>query len=127
VKWRAACRVRPCVVLVGSVIQSDQGMATSYQDAQALICGAGEAVRHYKDGSHAQMRPGRKSGGLQPSAPICAKYTVPGDMFFTYVTKVCLEQHQDLVVARARESAAEAASRAQSFARSPGPVRADCI
>jgi hypothetical protein len=39
-------------------------------------------------------------------------------MFFTYVTKVCLEQHQFLVGGQTKESAAEAASRAQSFARS---------
>jgi hypothetical protein len=102
-------------VLVGSVMQSNQGMATSYQDAEALVCGAGEAVRHYKDGM-LKCAPAEKVVDCTERTNL-RKYGT-GDMFFTYVTKVCLEQHQDLIGGQTRESAAEAASKAQSFARS---------
>ena len=102
-------------VLVGSIMQSDQGMATSYKDAEALVCGAGEAVRHYKDGM-LKCAPAEKVVDCTERTNL-RKYGT-GDMFFTYVTKVCLEQHQDLIGGQSKESVAEAASRAQSFARS---------
>ena len=95
-------------VLIGSVMQSDQGMATSYEDAEALICGAGEAVRHYKDGM-LKCAPAEKVVDCTERTNL-RKYGT-GDMFFTYVTKVCLEQHQDWSAARARESADQAATR----------------
>ena len=50
-------------------------------------------------GWHATLRPRRKEWWTAPSAPIFAN-TARGDMFFTYVTKVCLEQHQDLAERR---------------------------
>ena len=102
-------------MLVGSFMQSDQGMAASYQDAEALVCGAGEAVRHYKDGL-LKCAPAEKVVDCTERTNL-RKYGT-GDMFFTFVTKVCLEQHQTLVGGQTKESAEEAASRGQSFARS---------
>ena len=107
-------------VLIGSVIQSDQGMATSYQDAEGLVCGAGEAVRHYKDGM-LKCAPAEKVVDCTERTNL-RKYGT-GDMFFTYVTKVCLEQHQQLIGGQTKESPEEAASRAQSFARAQAQSR----
>ena len=108
-------------ILVGSVLQSDQGLATSDQDAQALICGAGEAVRHFKNGM-LKCAPAEKVVDCTERTNL-RKYGT-GDMFFTYVTKVCLEQHQNLVSGgQTRESPEEAASRAQSYARTQAQSR----
>ena len=101
-------------VLVGSVLQSDQGMAASFQDATALMCGPGEAVRHYKDGM-LKCAPAEKVVDCTERTNL-RKYGT-GDMFFTYMTRVCLEQHENLVGGQSKESASEAATRAQSFAR----------
>ena len=89
-------------VLVGSVMQSDQGMATSYEDAEALVCGAGEAVRHYKDGM-LKCAPAEKVVDCTERTNL-RKYGT-GDMFFTYVSQVCLEQHQELVGGQTKETA----------------------
>ena len=108
-------------VLVGSVLQSSQGMATSYQDAKGLVCAAGEAVRHYKNGM-LKCAPAEKVVDCTERNNL-RKYGT-GDMFFTYVTKVCLEQHPTLVGGQSKmESTAQAASRAQSYARSQANSR----
>jgi hypothetical protein len=101
-------------VLVGSVLQSNQGMATSYEDAEALVCGAGEAVRHYKDGM-LKCAPAEKVVDCTERTNL-RKYGT-GDMFFTFVSQVCLEQHQELVGGQTKESPEAAAARAQSYAK----------
>jgi hypothetical protein len=105
-------------VLIGSVIQSDQGMATSMANAQTLTCGAHEAVRHYKDGM-LKCAPAVK-------VPDCTERTNlrkwgTGDMFFTYVAKVCLEEHRELVGGQSKETADAAAARARTqYAQASG-------
>jgi hypothetical protein len=89
-------------VLLGSVVMSDQGMATSMAGATALVCGKGEAVRHFKDGM-LKCAPAEK-------VPDCTERTNlrkygTGDMFFTYVTRVCLEQHREMVGGQSQVSA----------------------
>ncbi len=101
-------------VLLGSVMQSNQGMATTYEDAEALMCGAGEAARHYKDGM-LKCAPAEKVVDCTERTNLRKWGT--GDMFFTYVTQVCLEQHQQLVGGQTKESAEAAAVRAQSYAK----------
>ncbi len=104
--------------MIGSVIQSDQGMASSLADGQSLICAPGEAVRHYKNGM-LKCAPAEK-------VPDCTERTNlrkygSGDMFFSYVTKVCLEQHRELVGGVSKESAQAAAQRARSqYAQNAG-------
>jgi len=81
-------------VMVGSVMMSDQGMAVSLNDAQVLSCSAGQAVRHFKDGM--------LKCAIAQAVPDCTERTNlrkwgTGDMFFTYVTRVCLDQKRELV------------------------------
>ncbi|HKQ10745.1 MAG TPA: hypothetical protein VJS85_06110, partial [Rhizomicrobium sp.] len=81
-------------VMVGSVMMSDQGMAVSLNDAQVLSCRPGEAVRHFKDGM--------LKCAVARKVPDCTERTNlrkwgTGDMFFTYVTRVCLEQKREMV------------------------------
>jgi hypothetical protein len=81
-------------VMVGSVMMSDQGMATSMNDAQVLECAPGQAVRHYKDGM--------LKCSLAEKVVDCTERTNlrkwgTGDMFFTYVTRVCLDQKREVV------------------------------
>jgi hypothetical protein len=81
-------------VMVGSVMMSDQGMAVSLNDAQVLSCGPGMAVRHFKDGM--------LKCAVAQKVPDCTERTNlrkwgTGDMFFTYVTRVCLDQKREMV------------------------------
>jgi hypothetical protein len=87
-------------VIIGEVVQSSQGMATSYSDGQILKCGPHEAVRHYKDGLLK----------CAPEVPVpdCTERTNlrkygTGDMFFTYRAKVCVQTHQEYPEKESRE------------------------
>ncbi len=72
--------------VIGDVLQSDQGMAGTYQHGQVLMCREHEALRHYKN-------------GLLKCAPVvrvpdCTERTNlrrygSGDLFFAYRTEVC--------------------------------------
>jgi len=89
-------------VMVGSVMMSDQGMAVSLNDAQVLQCGPGMAVRHFKDGM--------LKCALATRVPDCTERTNlrkwgTGDMFFTYVTRVCMEQKREMVGGQSRVTA----------------------
>ena len=104
-KWRAALPGSTLKVFVGSVTQSNEGMATSMVNALTMTCGPKEALRHYKDG---QLK-------CAPRVPVvdCTERTNlrkwgTGDMFFSYVAKVCLETHQEMVGAQTKLSAREA-------------------
>jgi hypothetical protein len=81
-------------VMIGSVVMSDQGLAVSLSDAQVLSCGPGMAVRHFKGGL-------LKCAGAQTVADGTERSNLrkwgTGDMFFTYVTRVCLELKRAMV------------------------------
>ena len=76
-------------VMLGSVVQSEQGMSTSLKNASVLTCGAGEALRHYKDGM-LKCAPAVKVVDCTERTNLRKWGTA--DMFFSYVTKVCVEQ-----------------------------------
>ena len=80
-------------VMVGSVMMSSEGMAVSLNDAQVLSCGPGQAVRHFKDGM--------LKCAVAEKVPDCTERNNlrkwgTGDMFFTYVTRVCLDQKREV-------------------------------
>jgi hypothetical protein len=87
-------------VTIGSVMQSSEGAAVSTAHGETLMCAPQEALRYYK-------------GGLLKCAPAvkvpdCTERTNlrkygTGDMFFSYVTRVCLETGRELVGAESRE------------------------
>ena len=80
-------------VMVGSVMMSTEGMAVSMNDAQVLSCGPGQAVRHFKGGM--------LKCAVAVKVPDCTERTNlrkwgTGDMFFTYATRVCLDQKREM-------------------------------
>jgi len=79
-------------VNIGKVIQSSEGLAAGVSSGQVLICGAHEALRHYKDGLLK----------CAPAVPVvdCTERTNlrkygTADMFFSYRAEVCLETHEE--------------------------------
>jgi hypothetical protein len=79
-------------VNVGKVIQSSEGLAAGASSGQVLVCGAHEALRHYKDGLLK----------CAPAVPVvdCTERTNlrkygTADMFFSYRAEVCLETHEE--------------------------------
>jgi hypothetical protein len=78
-------------VVIGDVVQSDQGMAGTYASGQVLECGDREALRHFKDGM-------LKCAPAVP-VPDCTERTNlrrygTGDMFFSYRASVCVSGTQ---------------------------------
>jgi hypothetical protein len=78
-------------VVIGDVMQSDQGMAGTYASGQVLECGDHEALRHYKDGMVK----------CTPAVPVpdCTERTNlrrygTSDMFFSYRASVCVSGGQ---------------------------------
>ncbi|HEY0107868.1 MAG TPA: hypothetical protein VGB91_17425 [Rhizomicrobium sp.] len=76
-------------VVIGDVLQSDQGMAGTYEHGQVLECGAHEALRHFKDGMVK----------CAPAIPVpdCTERTNlrrwgTGDFFFTFRAQVCVSE-----------------------------------
>jgi hypothetical protein len=78
-------------VIVGSLTMSDQGLAVSLTDGLVLSCGPGKAVRHYKGGMLACASAQTVAGGTERAN---LRKWGTGDMFFTYVTRVCLEMRR---------------------------------
>lgn len=73
-------------VIVGDVVELDQGMAGTYEHGQVLICREGQALRHYKDG---MLK-------CETAVPVkdCTERTNlrkygTGDFFFSYRAQVC--------------------------------------
>lgn len=73
-------------VVVGEVVQSDQGLAGVYEHGETLVCAEHEALRHFKDG---MLK-------CTPVIPVkdCTERTNlrrygTGDLFFSYRSKVC--------------------------------------
>jgi len=78
-------------VVIGEVVQSDQGMAGTTAGGQVLECGEHEALGHYKDGM-------LKCAPVVP-VPDCTERTNlrrygTGDMFFSYKATVCVSGSQ---------------------------------
>jgi hypothetical protein len=101
--------------VIGSVAQSDQGMSTSLAGGQRLQCGAGEALRHYKNGM--------LKCAVAEKVPDCTERTNlrkygSGDMFFTYVAKVCQESGKEFVGGQSRQSAVTTGNRVAAAAGS---------
>ena len=74
------------IVVIGDVVQSDQGMAGIYSKGVILRCGEREAVRHFKDGMLKCVP--------ELSVPDCTERTNlrkygTGDMFFSYHARIC--------------------------------------
>ena len=102
-------------VMIGSVVQSDQGLAASINGAETLTCGVHQAVRHYKDGM-LKCAPAVKVVDCTERTNLRKWGT--GDMFFSYVTKVCLDQ--TLKGGQSRETSDQAAARArQAYSHNP--------
>ncbi len=81
-------------VVMGDVVQSDQGMAGTYIKGVILECGEHEAVRHFKEGM-LKCAPA-------VDVPDCTERTNlrkygTGDMFFTFRTTVCASSARDRV------------------------------
>ncbi|HEY0283060.1 MAG TPA: hypothetical protein VGC27_10605 [Rhizomicrobium sp.] len=78
-------------VVIGDVLQSDQGMVGTYASGQVLECGGREALRHYKDGM-------LKCAPAVP-VPDCTERNNlrlygTSDMFFSYRASVCVSGAQ---------------------------------
>ena len=76
-------------VVIGDVLQSDQGLAGTYEHGQVLMCGEHEALRHYKDGMVK----------CAPAIPVpdCTERTNlrrygTGDFFFSFRAQVCVNE-----------------------------------
>jgi hypothetical protein len=111
--------------MIGSVVNSDQGMSTTLEGGQSLQCGTGEALRHYKNGM-LKCAPAEK-------VPDCTerdnlrKYGT-GDMFFTYVSRVCQVPGRQAAVGgqsrAAASSSATASASSSSFSTSSSSASA---
>jgi len=92
-------------VTIGDVLQSDQGMAGTYEHGQVIECGEHEALRHFKDGMVK----------CAPAIPVpdCTERTNlrrwgTGDFFFSYRAQVCVtDSHTADAGAAATASEAE--------------------
>jgi hypothetical protein len=76
-------------VVIGDVLQSDQGLAGTYDHGQVLVCGEHEALRHFKDGMVK----------CAPAIPVpdCTERTNlrrygTGDFFFSFRAQVCVNE-----------------------------------
>jgi hypothetical protein len=74
-------------------MMSTAGMAVSMNDAQVLSCAPGQAVRHYKDG---MLKCALAEKVVDCTERNNLRKWGTGDMFFTYVTRVCLDQKREM-------------------------------
>lgn len=77
-------------VVVGHVVDSEEGMAAVYEGGESLECRAGEALRHYADGM--------VKCATQEPVPDCTERRNlrawgAGDIFFSYQSKVCAKSY----------------------------------
>jgi hypothetical protein len=79
-------------VSIGKVVQSDQGLAAGISGGEILICGAHEALRHYKNGQ-------LKCAAAVPVVDCTERTNLrkygTADLFFSYRAEVCLETQQE--------------------------------
>lgn len=76
-------------ITVGDVLQSDQGLAGTYQNGKVLECASSEALRHFKDG---MLKCVPKVAVKDCTERTNLRRWGTGDMFFTFRTQVCVEQ-----------------------------------
>ena len=74
-------------IVIGDVLQTDQGMAGTYSSGQVIECGENEALRHFKDGM--------VKCAIKTPVKDCTERTNlrrwgTGDMFFTFRSTVCV-------------------------------------
>jgi hypothetical protein len=88
-------------IVIGDVLQSDQGLAGTYDHGQILECGEHEALRHFKDGMVK----------CAPAIPVpdCTERTNlrrwgTGDFFFSFRTKVCVTESHTAEVSAGSEA-----------------------
>jgi hypothetical protein len=88
-------------ITIGDVVQSDQGLAGSYDRGQILQCGAREALRHFKDGMV-------KCVAAIPVRDCTERTNLrrwgTGDFFFSFRGKVCVTQSHSAEVGTAAEA-----------------------
>jgi len=101
-------------VTVGSVVQSSEGAAVSNARGETMICAPREALRHFKNGV-LKCAPAM-------AVPDCTERTNlrkfgTGDMFFSYVARVCLETGRELVGGISRQDQVYGARSRQSWLR----------
>ena len=79
-------------IMIGKVIQSNEGLASGTSSGQILECGAHEALRHYKDGM-------LKCAAAVPVVDCTERTNLrkygTADMFFSYRAQVCLETREE--------------------------------
>ncbi|MGH6888245.1 MAG: hypothetical protein ACREHF_03465 [Rhizomicrobium sp.] len=80
-------------ITIGDVVQSDQGMAGTYEHGQVLMCRPHEVLRHFKNGM-------LKCAPAMP-VPDCTERTNlrrygSGDFFFAYRAEVCAVSAHDI-------------------------------
>ena len=86
---------------VGSVIQSSEGAAVNNAHGETMTCGPHEALHHLKNGM-LKCAPAEKVVDCTERTNLRKWGT--GDMFFSYITQVCLETGQEMVGGQSRES-----------------------
>jgi hypothetical protein len=74
-------------VMIGDVLQSDQGMAGTYASGQAIECSENEALRHFKDG---MLKCAPKVAVKDCTERSNLRRWGTADMFFTYRSTVCV-------------------------------------
>ena len=75
-------------------VSNCDGVPVSLKDAHALSCRPGEAVSHFKDGM-LKCTQARKLSDCTERTNLRKWGT--GDMFFTYVARVCIDQRRETV------------------------------
>jgi hypothetical protein len=79
-------------ISIGKVVQSNQGLAAGISGGETLICGAHEALRHYKNGQ-------LKCAAAVPVVDCTERTNLrkygTADMFFSYRAEVCVETQQE--------------------------------
>ena len=73
-------------VVIGDVVDSDQGIAAVYEGGTTLVCRAGEALRHYQDGIVRCAVAEQLEDCVERTN--MRRYGV-GDVFFSFQAKVC--------------------------------------
>ena len=77
-------------IVIGDVLQSDQGLAGTYSSGQALECTEGEALRHFKDG---MLKCAPKVWVKDCTERTNLRRWGTADMFFTFRSTVCVTTH----------------------------------
>jgi hypothetical protein len=74
-------------IVIGEVLQSDQGLAGTYASGQAIECAENEALRHFKDG---MLKCAPKVSVKDCTERTNLRRWGTGDMFFTFRSTVCV-------------------------------------